>query len=63
MADPLYNTRYDFLARLHSQVQHSGDLAAFLTESGTYTPLSYYEQWKWSNEIAKKQDLFALTSD
>jgi hypothetical protein len=55
------NARSTFLPRLHSLVQHSGDLAAFLTESGLYTPLSYYEQWHWQNEVNKKLDLFALS--
>lgn len=56
------NTRYNFQARLHSLAMHSGDLPAYITESGTYAPLSDYESWHWGNEIAKKQDLFNLTT-
>ena len=51
------DARSTFLPRLHSLVQHSGDLSAYLTESGTYSPLTTWEQWHWGREVYKKKDL------
>jgi hypothetical protein len=52
------DARSTFLNRLHEFVQHSGDLPAFLVESGVYFPLTDWEQLHWQQEINQKNLLF-----
>lgn len=55
------NDRYNFLPRLHNFVINSGTLNSYLVESGTYAPLSFWENYHWQNEINRKLYTFNLT--
>jgi hypothetical protein len=50
--------RYNFKSRLHEFVQHTGDLSAYFTETGTYSPLTYWEKKHWQREFDKKNSIF-----